>query len=426
MVVRRVFMGGGPPLERIGFADSKASKERTSRVYFTAASAGVVHGEEECDIADFLKMLGTVKDPRKRRGRVYGLQFVLAAVLVAMLAGASNFRQVADQVADLPQPLLRRLGARWCYFRMRYGYPSERMIRRLLCDVDADELDRATGAWLRGNVKADVDGVLALAIDGKVLRGSWTDENEQFTLFSAMVQEAGVTIAQVEVPAGTNEITQVESLLAAVPVVDGEHVVVTADAAHTQRETAKHIKEARGFDYFLQVKGNQPNLSAAVFEKVSPLLQGSPGHSVTERGHGRINVWDTWVADAVGIDFPCVMRAACIRRKVFTLAGECTSKELAWVLSSAKATAEDFHTYVRSHWGIENKSHYVRDTVWSEDAHQAYVGNGPRVMATMRNLAIGILRLNGVGDLKRTAEGIARDRHRALPLLSLRTVIRTT
>ena len=133
-----------------------------------------------------------------------------------------------------------------------------------------------------------------VAIDGKVLRGSWTDKNEQFTLFSAMVQEAGVTIAQVEVPAGTNEITQVESLLEAVPVVDGERVVVTADAAHTQRETAKHIKEVRGFDYFLQVKGNQPNLLGAVFEKLLPLLKGSPGHSVTERGHGRINVWDTY------------------------------------------------------------------------------------------------------------------------------------
>jgi predicted transposase YbfD/YdcC len=357
---------------------------------------------------------------------MYGLVFVLAASLIAVLAGASNFRQVADHVADLPQSLLGQLGARWCYFRMTFAFPGERTIRRLLCDVDADELDRAAGTWLRSNIGVDAGGVLALAIDGKVLRGSWTDENAQFTLFSAMVQKVGVTIAQVEVPAGTNEITQVESLLEAVPVADADKVVITADAAHTQRETARHIKDVRGFDYFLQVKGNQPNLLAAVFEKVSPLLKGDPGHSVTERGHGRVNAWDTWVTDAAGIDFPCAVRAACIRRKVFTFAGECKSKELAWILSSAEATAEDFHTYVRSHWGIENKSHYVRDTTWSEDAHQAYAGNGPRVMSTLRNLAAGILRLNGVGDIKRTTERIARDRHRALPLLSLRTVTATT
>ena len=404
----------------------KTSKERTSAVHSTAGFSDISHSGGEGDIASLLKALGTVKDPRKRRGRMYGSTLVLAASLIAVLAGASNFRQVADHVADLPQPLLRQLGARWCHFRKEFAFPRERTIRRLLCNVDADELDRVAGTWLRSNVGVDDGGVLALAIDGKVLRGSWTDENEQFTLFSAMIQKVGVTIAQIEVPAGTNEITQVEALLEAMPVAEADKVIITADAAHTQRETAVHIKEIRGFDYFLQVKGNQPKLLAAVFEKVLPLLKGDPDHSVTERGHGRINTWDTWVTDAAGIDFPCTVRAACIRRKVFTLAGECRSKELAWVLSSAEATAEDFHDYVRSHWGIENKSHYVRDTTWSEDAHQAYIGNGPRVMATLRNLAAGILRLNGVNDIKRATEEIARDRHRALPLLLLRTVTATT
>src|SRR4249920_3234008 len=104
---------------------------------------------------------------------------------------------------------------------MIFAFPGERTIRRLLCDVDADELDRAAGTWLRSNIGVDVDGVLAVAIDGKVLRGSWTDENAQFTLLSTMVQKVGLTIAQVEVPAGTNEITQVEGLLEAMPVAKG-------------------------------------------------------------------------------------------------------------------------------------------------------------------------------------------------------------
>ena len=182
--------------------DARPRKDRTSTVYSTTTFSDDPHGHDEWDLAGLLKALGTVKDPRKRRGRMYGLTFMLAASLIAVLAGASNFRQVADQVADLPQLLLRRLGARWCHFRMAFAFPGERTIRRLLCDVDADELDRAAGRWLRSNIGVDADGVLALAIDGKVLRGSWTDENQQFTLFSAMVQQVGVTIAQVEVPAG--------------------------------------------------------------------------------------------------------------------------------------------------------------------------------------------------------------------------------
>src|SRR5438874_10117037 len=91
-------------------------------------------GEEECDISSLLDVLGQVKDRRSPQGRVYELVFILAVSLVAVLAGASNFRQVGDQVADFPQSLLRKLGAKWCYFRGMFGWPSERTIRRVLED----------------------------------------------------------------------------------------------------------------------------------------------------------------------------------------------------------------------------------------------------------------------------------------------------
>jgi hypothetical protein len=81
-------------------------------------------------------------------------------------------------------------------------------------DVDAGELDRVVGGWLRERVRRDEKGATVIAIDGKVLRGAWSSENDKFTLFSAMIQKVGVTVAQVQVPADTNEITQVEALLA--------------------------------------------------------------------------------------------------------------------------------------------------------------------------------------------------------------------
>lgn len=197
-------------------------------------------GGQECDIGGLLEMLGQVTDRRSSRGRIYGLVFLLAASLVAVLAGATNFRQISDQIADCPQSLLARLGARWCYFRGVFGWPSERTVRRVLENIDANELDRLVGAWLRQNARRDADGALVLAIDGKVLRGAWTDENEQFTLFSAMIHEAGVTVAQVQVPADTNEITQVKALMEEVPNRVGERVVVTMDAAHAEGHRRVH------------------------------------------------------------------------------------------------------------------------------------------------------------------------------------------
>jgi predicted transposase YbfD/YdcC len=299
-----------------------------------------------------------------------------------------------------------------------FGWPSERTVRRVLENIDADELDRVVGSWLRRNVHDDGEA-LVLAVDGKVLRGAWTDENQTFTLFSAVIHGAGVTVAQVAVPADTNEITQVEALLGAVPDEPERQVVVTMDAAHTQKDTAEYLAGKRGFDYILNVKGNQPSLQDSVIKAILPFLETDPGHVVTERGHGRINQWKTWTTDATGIAFPYAGQAACIRRDVFALDGTWISKEHALMLTSSKnATPAEVHTHVRHHWGIENKSHYVRDTTWREDAQQVYTGSGPQVMATLRNTAAGLLRLNGFTKIKETTEWIARDRNRALPMLA--------
>jgi DDE_Tnp_1-associated/Transposase DDE domain len=210
--------------------------------------------EQEWDISSLVEMLETVPDPRSTRGRIYRLSFILAVSLVAVLAGAANFRQIRDQVADMPQSLLRKLGGRWCYFRCLFGWPSERTIRRVLEGIDAAALDQTVGGWLLTRARRGEDGVLAVAIDGKVLAGAWTDAHDQFTLFSAMVQQTGVTVAQVQVPAGTTETTQVRHLLDEVSTGDGDQVVITADAAHTQRATAEYIKGERGCDYILTVK----------------------------------------------------------------------------------------------------------------------------------------------------------------------------
>jgi predicted transposase YbfD/YdcC len=375
---------------------------------------------DECDISSLLEALDALTDPRDPRGRVYGLSFLLAASFVAVLAGARTFAAIGRRISDLSPSLLAKLGGMWCYFRQGYRFPGEKTIRMLLNELDADELDRVFGAWLFSNARLDGESVLELAIDGKVLRGAWTAENERFTLFSAMVHEAGVTVAQVAVPGDTNEITQVESLLDTLPIDPQQSVLVTMDAAHTQRETAEYIAGTRGFDYLVTVKGNQPTLQESIINAMVPVLNDKgPECDITERGHGRISRWRTWTADSGEIDFPHLERIACIRRDTYALDGTWTSKEIALSgTSNPDMTADEFHAGVRNHWGIENKSHYVRDTVWREDAHQARTKNGPQNMATFRNAAIGAFRIGGHSNITAATEWIAGDRDRALPLLA--------
>ena len=181
-------------------------------------------------------MLASVTDPRSPQGMQHTLEFVLAACVVAALAGAKNYREIASHAADIPQPVLKKLGAEWCWFRLRRKHPSESTIRNVLTKIDAAQLDLITGTWLAAQARKNAEGEWIIAVDGKVMRGAWTDENDKVTMFSAMLHHEAVTIAQVRVPEGTNEITQAGTLLDAAEIPEGESVLVTIDAAHTQRE----------------------------------------------------------------------------------------------------------------------------------------------------------------------------------------------
>jgi predicted transposase YbfD/YdcC len=288
--------------------------------------------------------------------------------------------------------------------------------------VDAEKLDEIIGGWLRALADAGrLEGLLtAIAIDGKWLRGV-TDG--QVKLFAAMLHEEKVVIAQHRIPDETTETTQVKALLES---VDLENAVVTADAVNAQRETADHIagrKEDgnRGSAYFLFVKGNQPKLQRAAFDAVQAGTPRDPDCTELDYGHGRIIRRSIWVADADGIDFPHVSQVARIRRDRDDIDGTRISKEIVHAVTSLdkeQAGPADPARIARGQWGIESV-HWLRDTAYAEDANTGYAGNGPQVMATLRNLAISLLYLSGVTEITRTLQAIARDRTRVLGYLPL-------
>jgi hypothetical protein len=218
----------------------------------------------DADISELLDMLHRVPEFRGKRGREYDLSFILAVCVVATLAGAKNSREITTVASGICQCQLMMMGARWDYFRNSYRCPRRTAIWKVLGNIDAAELDRITGNWLLAQARKTKgkDGEIewVIAIDGKVLRGSWTDENDQVTLFSAMLQDKGVTIAQVRVPDGTNEITQVKALARQADIREGESVLVTMDAAHSNKDTAEFIGGKPGWDYLITVKTDKPAL----------------------------------------------------------------------------------------------------------------------------------------------------------------------
>jgi predicted transposase YbfD/YdcC len=375
--------------------------------------------EIECDISSLLEMLASVTDPRNARGRQYLIGFILAVAVVAALAGARNYSEIARKSADISQGMLRQLGSIWDWHRNRYRWPSKTVIRNVLAGIDGDEMDGIVGKWLFENSRADGGSKWQVAVDGKVMRGAWAAENDKVTLFSAMTHRDSVTIAQVSVPAGTNETTQAATLLDsldALGIPAEDEVLVTLDAAHTCQETARAIKRRPQLDYLMNVKGNRPSLQAEVFAKLAPLTLEKPHDVIRERSRGKIKQWSCWITGANGISFPSASQVALIRRDVYEISGQPVSKEIALMITSRipeKTTAADVSMFTRKHWGIENKSHYVRDTVYREDDNQAWTGNGPQSLAITHNLAISLMRLKGVKAIKETTEWVAADRTRA-------------
>ncbi len=88
--------------------------------------------------------------------------------------------------------------------------------------------------------------------------------------------------------------------------------------------------------------------------------------------------------------------------------------------SSAQADASCLLSQVRSHWSIENKSHYVRDVTFSEDASLIRTGSGPQVMAALRNAAIGLMHQAGVSKIAAACRRHAAKPWEALPLLGIK------
>ena len=374
---------------------------------------------------ELLARFAAVPDPRRARGIRHQVQTILAVAAAAVVCGARSFAAIGEWAADAPQWVLAALGARQHAAGGVLIVPHEATLRRTIQAFDAELLDTLISGWLAEQAPpptADA-GLPAIAVDGKTVRGAWRADGSQVHLLSAISHDSALVLAQREITAKTNEIPELAPLLAGLDLSD---VVVTADALHTQRETARHLVGDRDAHYVLTVKGNQPSLFAACQQLLSgPRDDFAPEHITFDRGHGRTEQRTTRVAPVTtesGINFPHAAQVFRIRRDTGGLDGQRVRKEVAHCITSLtaeQASPEQLARYVRNHWNIENRLHWVRDVTYDEDRSQARTGAGPRVMASLRNLAISALRLNGHTNIASAVRWAARDPARSLQILGL-------
>jgi predicted transposase YbfD/YdcC len=246
-----------------------------------------------------------------------------------------------------------------------------------------------------------------LAVDGKTLRGARDGHGGPAKLIAVFDHAEGLALAQAEVSGG-DELAAFTAVLDTVP--DLRDLVVTADALHCQRAHATYLHD-RGAHYLFTVKSNQPTLRTA--------LAGLPWAQVTglrERhvGHGRAESRSIKVIDLDGTPearlFPHGLRTIKVVRRRRCSGRAKPSVETVYAVTSLEHRDADprlLAGWIRSHWTIENRLHWVRDVTEGEDHSSVRTGNGPQVMAALRNTAINIIRLRGGTNIAAAHRGFS-------------------
>ncbi|MGH3805633.1 MAG: ISAs1 family transposase, partial [Pseudonocardiaceae bacterium] len=369
---------------------------------------------------DLLQRFGAVSDGRCDQGRIHPVAVVLTLCAAAVVAGMGSFTAIAGWAADVPATLLAQLYGRDA------ESPSKATIWRVVTGADATAVDAVIGAWLaRHSIARESDtdplALVAIAVDGKTVRGATDAQGNQVHLLAAATHTDALVLGQVEVGAKTNEIPMFAPLLdtLAATGVDLAQTVITADALHTQRAHAQYLHD-RGAGFVLTVKHNQPALFAAL--DALPWAQVPSPPATSTPATPRVTTRTIQVLPApADLPFPHVNQVWLVERYITDPAGAPRSAVAALGVTNLpadRATPERLATLIRQHWSIESL-HWLRDTVYREDNSTIHTKSGPRVMAALRNLAIGAIRLTGRRDITETTRSASRNINRPFKILKL-------
>jgi predicted transposase YbfD/YdcC len=378
-------------------------------------------------------------DPRDPRGIRHSLPCILTLVVLAMLHGKTKLTAVTAWIANSGQDMLARAGARHRGEDGLLTAPSPRTVTRLLGAVGGQALSDAVACYLAAGIEAEpplspVSGPVLqphLACDGKEARGALRPDGTRLFILSAATD--GIVIADREIPAKTNEIPEIGPMLLELngrfPLAGW---ILTADALHTQDDLAKLAVEELLAQFVLTVKKNRPGLFAALD---GLCWAGAARHVTGDEGHGRKETRSHLVMDApeeIRTLFPHVRQVARVHRvrtvtywkgdgKRWRRATK-TTRETVYVITSLtarEAGPEHIAAYIRSHWGIENQVHLVRDVTLREDASKVRAQSRPRNLATIRNLITGLIRQAGRNDIAATISDAEYDKDLLTALLRL-------
>lgn len=331
-----------------------------------------------------LERLATLEDPRQSGKVIYPLEEILLLVLAATASGADDFVEMA-QWGEMQLDFLRR------FYLYERGIPSHDTLNDVMNAMDHQLFESLFVDWVNSLACHESD---LIGIDGKTSRRSGGVDQKPLHLVSAWASERNLVLGQEATDEKSNEITAIPALLKR---LDVSGCLVTIDAMGTQKAIARQIVKAGG-DYLLAVKDNHKTLS----EDIQTFFQQPPEgygidetHSV-EKDHGRLEQRCCRICTEVEWlrqRHPQWEGLSAIIEVTLTIekSGEPTTYRR-YYISSLAMSARAATYAIRSHWGIENKLHWVLDVIFNEDQARVRTGHGAKNMAVVRHIITNLLR----------------------------------
>jgi predicted transposase YbfD/YdcC len=348
---------------------------------------------EEKAIGRITEHFGKVRDPRIGNATRHKLMDILVIAICGVVCGADGWSDVA---------LFGKSKFKWfkTFLELPHGIPSHDTFGRVFGLIKPEEFQHSFLDWVK-TIQQLTEGEV-IAIDGKQLHGSKDESNGQaaIDMVSAWATANELVLGQVKVDDKSNEIPAIPKLL---QLLDITGCLVTIDAMGTQTEIAETIID-QGGDYLLAVKENQGQL----YENLERLFSieeqegfASPGYSYTRKvddSHGRMEIRQCWAVSSE--EYLNYLGARDNWKGLKTLAmirserriGEKVEIKTRYFISSLQMNAKAFLKAKRSHWGIENRLHWVLDIAFREDMSRVRKDHAPENFAVLRHMAVNMLK----------------------------------
>jgi predicted transposase YbfD/YdcC len=337
----------------------------------------------------FLDHFKDLPDPRQAGKVRYPLPEILLLCLLAVLAGAETFVDIA-RFGEKKLDLLRR-------FRpFRHGTPAHDHLGDILSVLDAAQFQRCFVDWVAAITGTPRE---VIAIDGKTLRRSGGKKDAQVPvhMVSAFATRQRLVLGQVKVADKSNEIVAIPRLLDLLAI---EGAVVTIDAIGCQRDIARQIIDKKA-DYVLALKGNQGTLREdvelfAAEQKASGFTHATVSRQQTVDGdHGRIETRSyTAFHDVAWLQerhqWPGLQGVVMVEstREI----ADKVERETRFYITSLAWMACQLGPVIRSHWAIENSLHWVMDMLFRDDECRVRTDHAPANFTTLKHMAHNLIR----------------------------------